>query len=105
MRVVGHATVQGERIMFGSHCVDRFRERVEAETFSKARSRLVTLIGAKGRIRERVPSGVRVRSLRDQIITVGYLTFEHAGQTVVLPLVPWPGGLAATTCLTTRSRA
>lgn len=103
MRVIGHATVLGERVMFGSHAVDRFRERVEPGSFPNARSRLEALIGAKGRIREDVPRGVRVRSLRDQILTVGYLTFEEAGQFVVLPLVPWPGGLAATTCLTTRS--
>jgi hypothetical protein len=99
MRVVGRIRVAGETVMFGAHVVDRFRQRViPGLKFEDARKRLIELAGA-GQLVYEQPRGFRTTTLRDRILNVAWLTFDHEGRSIVLPLVPWPGGLVAPTCV------
>jgi hypothetical protein len=105
VRIVGSVTLHGEKIAFGAHAVDRFRQRVEPEMgFMEARAKLEEL-AAGAKIQLDQPRGIRLTTLRDQILNDGWLVFKHKGQLVVLPLVPWPNGHAAPTCLARKEKA
>lgn len=104
MRIVGSAWLNGDKIMFGAHAVDRFRQRVEPEMgFMEARAKLEEL-AATGKIQLDKPPGIHITNLRDEILNEGWLVFRHHGKLVVLPLVPWPQGYAAPTCLARKER-
>lgn len=105
MRVVGSAQVRAEKVMFGSHVVDRFRERVRPDLSFPAARELLRRILPDANLCHDIPNGIHCNSLRDQILTVGWLTFQHHDTSIVLPLVPWPEGLVATTCITRRAEA
>lgn len=99
MRVVGSIRLHGDKISFGAHAVDRFRQRVHPEWgFDEAKVKLEEL-AKEGEIRLEPPAGVRITTLRDRILNDGWLVFTYMGKLVVLPLVPWPQGYAAPTCL------
>lgn len=99
MRVVGSVWLHGQKITFGAHAVDRFRQRVHPEWgFQEARRNLLEQ-AADGEIHLEPPDGIRLTTLRDEILNDGWLTFTCLGKVVVLPLVPWPQGSAAPTCL------
>lgn len=101
MNVVAITEVRGEKVVFGPHTVQRFRERVEPELgYYNAIRRLREYLRA-GKLRPFPPPGLQTRH-QAHPENVGYLTFRHDVGLVVLPLIEGEDGYAAPTCLTAR---